>query len=550
MTDWRSDVPARWAPLVGDFGPVHPAAEPHMVAMRDGVRLATDVYLPEPLRGRAPAILARTCYDKCGALMELPAVALRLAGEGYAVVVQDVRGRFRSEGEREPFFHELEDGYDTLEWIVAQPWSDGAVGMLGSSYLGFAQWAAAASGHPALKALSLAVTSQIVPTTWWGPSIAAPAGVEWLVAEWSCAARIESGVLEWARRPFADVVPEDLANPRRLLAQLRALDAERLQARAFPGGLPAAGLRIPALHAGGWWDLVNDWGMRDWSVVCARAPAASDQFLHMSATDHAGRRFGTDGETDLDATLQPSIELFDRYLRGRERAIPRVRYEIANGPWMRDEGWPPPGARPWVLHLADAGRATGSLLGGGLAETPDRAGTAAHWIHDPSSPVPWLGLELIHPLPHEAATHMRPDVATFTSEPVDREIDIVGPAVALLRIESSAPSTHVIATLLDLAPDGVVHQLLEGIVTVDTLHGPAWAAVDLGATAFRLEPGHRLRLAVASSRFPSYLPHPGTGESVWTAVETRPAEQWLRAGGSALRLSVMAPSRRRPAACP
>ncbi|MGH8963658.1 MAG: CocE/NonD family hydrolase, partial [Jatrophihabitantaceae bacterium] len=230
------EVPSRLAHLVGDFGPIHPGAEPQMVGMRDGVRLATDVYLPQPLRGRAPAVLLRTCYDKCGPLMSLPATATVLAAAGYVAVVQDVRGRFRSEGERLPFFHELADGYDTLNWIERQPWSNGIVGMLGTSYLGFAQWAAAAGGHPALRALSLAVTSQLVPTTWWGPRLAAPAGTEWLVDEWSCPTRLEGRALDWTQRPFADVVPADLPNARALLGLMRRLggDPAALQARAFP----------------------------------------------------------------------------------------------------------------------------------------------------------------------------------------------------------------------------------------------------------------------------------------------------------------------------
>lgn len=550
-TDWSLDVPARWAPLVSDFGLLAHDAEPHMVAMRDSVRLATDVYLPDPLRGRVPAVLMRTCYDKSGPLMDLPEVARRLNAEGYVVVVQDVRGRFRSEGARTPFLYELEDGYDTLDWIVAQSWSDGAVGMLGTSYMGFAQWAAAASGHPALRALSVAVTSQVVPPAWWSPQIASPGGTEWLVSEWSCAARLEGEVLDWTRRPFADVVPTDLGNARRLLAELRGLasDPARLQRWAFPNGLPAASLSVPTLHAGGWWDLVKTLAMKDWDIASAHSPAADDQFLLMAAADHIGRRYGDDEdgmptEPGLGIPLEPSIAFFHRYLSRRgegARPLPRVRYETGNAGWTQAGSWPPEGSAVWTLHLADAGPSTSSLLGGSLSAKADRKRGVARWIHDPSAPVPSLGFDLVRPIAHEAAVHMRPDVATFTSDPVRQPVDIVGPVVAMLNIESSAPSTHVIATLIDLAPDGVVHQLVEGIAAVETLHGPARAVVELGPTAFRLPPGHRLRLAVSSSRFPTYLPHPGTNEDVWTAVDTSPARQLLRTGGglgSALHLPV------------
>jgi uncharacterized protein len=550
MSDWRREVPHRWAPLVYDAAPMHPAAEPHLVPMRDGTRLATDVYRPERLRGRAPAVLIRTCYDKCGLLMDLPGVALALAAEGYVAVVQDVRGRFRSEGERRPFFHEVDDGYDTLEWITQQDWSDGAVGMHGSSYLGFCQWAAAASGHPALRAMSLAMTSQLVPPTWWGPALAAPDGTEWLVSEWASSARIEGVPLDWSHRPYAEVIPEDLTAVRGLLGELRALSADpaALQAHAYPRGLPASALRIPALHVGGWFDLLKAWSLQDWATVSG-APAAADQRLVIGAVDHIGRPFGIeDGDAPRPAGLEPTLAFFAQHLQQRRprRRPPRVRYEIAGAGWRQADRWPPAPLRPWILHLADAERSTTTLLGGALSARADRRRSCARWIHDPEAPVPSLGTEVVLPIPHEAATHMRPDVATFTSDAPDEALDLVGPAAAQLEIASTAPAMHVIATLLHLAPDGTVHNLAEGIATVDTLHGPARVTVELGAVAFRLHPGHRLRLAISCSRFPTYLPHPGTTESVWTAVRTQAAEQTLWAGGSLgsmLLLSVLSPPR-------
>ena len=125
--------------------PLDPAAEQVMVRMRDGVHLATDVYLPD---GTAPTqtVLVRICYDKNGRYTFMDLLAPYVTERGYAFVVQDVRGKFRSEGTTMAFVHESHDGYDTLEWISNQPWSDGRVGMFGDSYYGFTQWAAVASG--------------------------------------------------------------------------------------------------------------------------------------------------------------------------------------------------------------------------------------------------------------------------------------------------------------------------------------------------------------------------------------------------------------------
>src|SRR5262249_37026160 len=98
--------------------------------MRDGVELTADVYRPEA-EGRFPTLLERTPYDRKGATPD----AMILAAAGYAVVIQDARGRFGSEGEFYPFRHEAQDGYDTIEWAAAQPWSNGRVGMFGGSYV-------------------------------------------------------------------------------------------------------------------------------------------------------------------------------------------------------------------------------------------------------------------------------------------------------------------------------------------------------------------------------------------------------------------------------
>jgi uncharacterized protein len=135
-----------------EIGPaeVSPLAEPNLVAMRDGTRLATEVYLPATSPARN-AILIRLPYDKCGRYTFVPAIAEYLTARGFAVAAQDVPGKFRSQGSIESFIREASDGCDTLDWIASRPWTTGRVGMDGDSYYGFTQWAAASSRHPALR---------------------------------------------------------------------------------------------------------------------------------------------------------------------------------------------------------------------------------------------------------------------------------------------------------------------------------------------------------------------------------------------------------------
>jgi hypothetical protein len=148
--------------------PVPPAARQVMVAMRDGVRLATDVYRPAG-PGPWPAVLVRLPYDKDGRYTFMPWLAPRFTARGYVFVVQDVRGKFRSEGEARPFTNESADGYDTIDWVSRQDWCSGSVGMFGDSYYGYAQWCAVASGHPALRAIVPRVTCADLGTWLRGP---------------------------------------------------------------------------------------------------------------------------------------------------------------------------------------------------------------------------------------------------------------------------------------------------------------------------------------------------------------------------------------------
>src|SRR6478672_8540732 len=140
-----------------------PRAQQHMAPMRDGVELATDVYLPDG-QGPWPSVLVRLPYDKNGRYCWMPFIATHVIARGYAFVPQDVRGRVRSEGEPLAFVNEVEDGYDTIDWLAQQPWSNGAVGMWGDSYYGFTQWAAVAARHPALKAIVPRVTIADIDT--------------------------------------------------------------------------------------------------------------------------------------------------------------------------------------------------------------------------------------------------------------------------------------------------------------------------------------------------------------------------------------------------
>jgi putative CocE/NonD family hydrolase len=532
--------------------PIDPRARQFMLPMRDGVRLATDVYLPDG-PGPFAAVLVRLPYDKNGRYCFMPFIARHVTARGYAFVPQDVRGKFRSEGDPLAFVGEVPDAYDTIEWITRQPWCNGDVGTWGDSYYGFTQWAAVAAQHPALKAIVPRVT--IADIDGWLEGVTPLYGAHYLAEFWTDHATNEWTV-DWSRRPLAAVFDEAFeAIGQRSASFDYVLARARGAARAelFPGAHPFDVLRIPTLHGIGWFDY----------EALARNPATAPfQYLHAGSTDHENYKVedvpipeSADHDRHDDALermlpsyIGPALDFFDAFLSGRTEpaVVPRVRWHLPGAGWQESPSWPPPGAVELRLYLADAERAGETAAGGSLSSEPSGRGEVA-WTHDPENLVPSTIVNpfaLLYEYPDESAVESRPDVMTFTAPPQDEPLTLAGRVVAHLESGSDGPSLFVHVKLVDVHPDGRAHALLFGQV----VHHPdagGLAEVYLGHTGYRVQPGHRLRLHVASSDFPVFLPHPGTTENPWDATDTRPNRQTLASGGatpSFVSLTVLPPA--------
>ena len=264
--------------------PLDARAEQVMVPMRDGVRLATDVYLPDSRQAACRPMLVRLPYDKCARYTFMPQIAPFVTDRGYALVVQDVRGKFRSEGETLPFVHEIEDGYDTLEWIAAQPWSDGTVGHVGRLLLRVhavgrrrQRTSGAARHRPARHGYGLhglratggatACSSSTAPTTWRtsGPTATSTTSRSTTVTgRWpSCSTRASPPSAGAARRSTASCSVAGPAGSR----------------RSRPAGTPSTCQKVPALHSVGWFDNVMPYSMRDYIGSTAIPERADLQYL-------------------------------------------------------------------------------------------------------------------------------------------------------------------------------------------------------------------------------------------------------------------------------
>lgn len=519
------------------------AATSFAVRMRDGVRLATDVYQPDDGTSEGPTILIRLPYDKNGDYTFIPLIAEYMIGRGYRVVAQDVRGKFRSEGEALLFVNEVEDGYDTIEWITQQPWSDGAVAMWGDSYYGYTQWAAASSNHPALKAIAPRVTG-----TGLGEYPTADPGALTRDVQMSIillyplthfhSADTYEWEPDWSTRPYLRDLEAFQEQLGRRSVSFDLWYPNPVILRRFRSGTPFEARSIPVLNTIGWWDNCAPWSWRDHQSALDHPSWAHNEYLLIESIDHENNHFGAEphGEEEsslramLPGYLDPALDFFDVFVRGwgDPESIPKVRWSLANTEGYRHaQSWPPPGRQQHELHLSADSR---------LTPQPGSHSQDATWKHDPddlvpsSVPNPFAYLEFA---PDEARLADRDDVLVFTADAASSDENLAGPVTFHASVSSTGPRTDVFVRVYDLSPDGRQTRIARGQVHImDTTTGsPTDIDVDLGQVGYLLRAGHRLRLHVHSSDFPEFVPEPGTDEDPWAAVATAVTIQTIRVGG-------------------
>jgi len=538
MTDW---------PTVTEAAPIPQSARQYFVRMRDGVRLATDVYLPSG-EGMFPAILVRLPYDKNSEYVFMDAVARRATQAGYALVVQDVRGKFRSEGEALGPVNEAHDGFDSISWIAAAEWSDGRVGMFGDSYYGFTQYAAVSSGHPALRAIVPRVTS----TRLGDFGLVEGDGVKdipWVTGAmyqrqcWS-GRYLYGKVPDFTVRPLTSAFEETFGQTEPRSPWFDSLVPYTHPGRIFPDGDPLGARPVPTLHCVGWWDNLAIPHMRDVEAFEAVPGWAAVQHLWLDSTDHQGNHIDHAGAVDqdghevedesfesmLDEYIEPALRFLDVYLKGvgSPQDIPRVHWHLAHAGYRNDESWPPPAAKTATLYL------------GGLEEMNSDAGVLGEdrpteieqgvLRFDPEHPLSSVtsnSFTYMVDYPDEHAAASRPDVAIFETEALSEDLDLAGPVYLWARVASTAVTADVFARLLDVGPDGSAHLIVRGQAEFTSPDEQTLRRIELGHTGYRVRAGHKLRLQLASSDFPEYALNPGNGENRWTATDFRPATHTL-----------------------
>lgn len=523
-----------------------------LVPMRDGVQLALDVRCPagEP---PYPVVLIRTMYDKVeqrDARVD-PARGIPYDGTfveglldaGYALAVQDVRGRFDSDGEWHPYVHERRDGFDTVEWIYEQPWCDGNIGMIGRSYVGYTQWMAAVDRPRGLKAI-VPISPQ--PDLYRGYPIINGAFLLAMGELGIKGGRHSFQIRDFMQHvmngsePYFDALPittmyerAGALPPPWWQDMMRHPDRDEYWLQgAYQDDVP--GVEAATLGVTGWYDLVVDGAIENFALVHDRsAPARHELIVGPWAhwvnvrTDLNGVDYGGGSLIDLQGRI---IAFFDRWLTDRGRPLedkPVHVFLMGANEWWEADAWPLPGTDYRPLYLREGGSLSFEPPG---EETPDR------YAYDPQDPVTseWT----MHAGPvDDREVAARDDVLFYATEPLDAPIDVVGPVSVALHASSSASDTDWHVRLVDVQEDGAVLFVCHGVLRAryresfaePTLLEPGEAYrfdVPLTPTAIRFARGHRIGVEVMSSWFPRFERNTNSGAANnHEDVDVRIAEQ-------------------------
>jgi uncharacterized protein len=535
------------------------------IQMRDGVTLRADIYRPTA-EGKFPVLLQRTPYNKDNEVD----FGIKAAARGYVVVVEDVRGRYASEGEWYVFKNEPNDGYDTIEWVAALPYSNGKVGMFGGSYVGATQMLAAIAHPPHLAGICPVVTASNYHENW---TYQGGAFEQWFDESWTsglsqntyerAVSRDTNALVGMWTLPLTNypLYNQDKNPDPTSTAALAPYFLDWLAHPSYDDYWKALSIeehfgdiKIPALHIAAWYDLFLGGSLRNYEGIRERGgsdEARNGQQLMVMVGGHSGsgRKIGdVDFGPELDRPEDDVTLLWYDYLfKGEKNEFasgkPVKIFVMGTNHWRDEEAWPLARAKNTKYFLHSGGKAN-SLRGNGSLSTAVPAKEAAdQYVYDPGNPVPTIGGPLccdgthLPPGPRDQrAVEGRDDVLVYSTAPMTEDTEISGPVSLELYTKSSAVDTDFTAKLVDVWPDGFAQNLTEGILRAryrdsretPTLLNPGQVyklTIDVWATSNVFKKGHQLRLEISSSNFPRFDRNLNTGATRYLKDSDGKSEQ-------------------------
>ncbi|WP_165944226.1 CocE/NonD family hydrolase [Micromonospora sp. KC213] len=486
------------------------------VPMRDGVCLPADHYSPATDRGKSPTILIRTPYGRGGSN---PRVARAVAAQGFHVVLQSCRGTAAGTGEFAPMRHERADGLDTIAWLADQPWYTGQLCVFGFSYCGYATWGFAADAGDQLVALMMAATAaQFTGSLYTGGAFSLDSALTWvwgLGALGSDPERQPTLIESWLRRSrlHAALAHLPLAEADRVATGQRVGFFQEWLAENDTAGeywlerdhrSRVTDVQAPIHMIGGWYDVMLPCQLDDYAALCK---AGRPPHLTIGPWKHNSSGF-------FRCLVSEAVAWYKANAEGRPVREHPVRVHIGGSNQWRDyPQWPPPGARPkpWYLHA-----------GGGLHTTPAAWDGRDVFTYDPNDPTPALG----GPRLAAAAAgrqdnrrlEARPDVRTYTSDPLDAVVEVLGPVTATVYVGASRDHFDIFVRLCDVDTSGRSWNVCDGLTRVSAsaadTSGVRRVEVTLWPTAYHFKPGHRIRIQISGGAHPRFARNPGTGAAL------------------------------------
>ncbi|MEJ7617219.1 MAG: CocE/NonD family hydrolase [Pyrinomonadaceae bacterium] len=513
--------------------------------MRDGVTLAADVYRPKK-EGKFPVLLERTPYNRKGEY----GMASALASHGYIVVIQDTRGRYDSGGTFYPFKNEAADGYDTIEWAAALDGSNGQVGMFGGSYVGATQMLAAMAAPPHLEAIFPYVTASEYYDGWTYQS-----GVlmQWFASSWTSGLAVDTvrRRAEEASQPqdWVKELPVEqyaiLKPPSDLAPYYRDwLEHERSDAywRQWKISDHYREMKVKALHGGGWHDLFLKGSIKNYTGLRAEAASTAvreGQRLLLGPWAHASTspegKIGdvTFGHSAVLDMTQTALRWFNYALKGEQNeyaSAPPVKiFVMGENVWRAEKEFPLSRTAYTKYYLRSTNNVNNRHRNGELSLVLPAKERPLVYEYDPANPVPTIGGRLccgnaIPPGPFDQRPNeSRPDVLSFSTPPLEKDLEATGYIQVELYASTSAKDTDFTALLVDVDESGYARFLTDGIVRTRYRNGTAEPeeivpgkvykyTIDLWATSNLFRAGHRIRLYLSSSNFPRFNRNLNTGE--------------------------------------
>jgi uncharacterized protein len=530
-----------------------------LIPMSDGVKLVADIYRPK-MDGKFPVIVMRTPYAKGNTEHSYPLIATIFSCQGYVVIIQDVRGKYGSEGIFIPFLNEEQDGQDTVNWASEQEWSNGKVALMGFSYLGTCAWLTTLNGPKSLKAVVPMFCCQNAYTGWIDGGVPYLKDIlMWLLRHHGRKGRevphseVDDIILQLPVLQFDKRIKDGIDTFKSWMYHLHEDEYWQI----YSVNHRRHEIDVPALFVAGWFDRFVNNTVNDYYKTANTSPDLKTKesrlvigpWGHKPTTEFPDFNFGTDAR--FRHQFRTMLKWYDHWLKGAKAEFdhrkPIEYFMMGKNEWRQTESWPPPGVCEEKWYLSNQGVAN-TFSGSGTLTTskPDEQVTDTY-VYDPEFPAPSIGNKMLYGNQtdgprDQSVLYKRQDILYYHTEPFEEDFEVAGPISVVLYLSSSAVDTDFAAKICDLHPNGKSYFLANGfqrmrfLDSVKATHGIEADKVYrlelmIGQTAHTFLKGHCIQLQVSSSDFPNHERNLNTGGSNEGDSEEVTATQTVYLGG-------------------